>query len=751
MFVDDPVGHARGLRRQLDQVERLAAVAREPGFDPRLVLKIRIEGKPPSDIEAIPGLTVISEENKTLVVAFADQGGLREFRDRLDLIQRGRTATRKDLLFAVKGVEGWTPEDRTGAALAVEGTPSAPRYRLDVELWPLYEGRPEQRQRFVESFSRRCRELGAEVLDQVVQDEVIVLRVDVDDAGKDAFLRSKDVRTVDLPPRFQLGIDLLRQPLGSFPPVPAPSSTAPVVGVLDSGVASNHPFLANAMGHAESFIATDGPEDQHGHGTMVSGLAVYGDVESASREGRFVPQLRLLSGKVLTGANTYDRRLIESQVSEAVELFWRDYGCRVFNVSFGDVRHPYAGGRARSLTAVFDGLARRYGVLFTVAAGNFQGGTQGPSDWRSEYPAYLLSDEARVLDPAPALNVLTVGGLAEHDVSRMARRFPRDPSFQPIARRDQPSPFTRRGPGIGGAIKPEVVEYGGNWEVDLRTSGARPGGNSVLGVMSLSRDFAAGGGLFSVDCGTSYAAPRVAHLAARLLSEYPTATANLLRALIVAHARVPPSTATVMNGDDKAVLMIAGYGRPNAERTLLSDERCVTLMAEDQIGEEETHFFEIPIPDDFVGVPNRRPRRITLAVSHMPTVRTTRADYRASKLLLKLVYSADFESVKAVFRKTAPEDREQLIPEPTKVEPGSSSRHRGTVQVVTWPIVQTDRRWSGRKVFAVVARQVPGWARGLAEREPYALVAVVQDESESEVRLLTQLRQRLRERVRIGA
>ncbi|HXH09454.1 MAG TPA: hypothetical protein VNP04_06805 [Alphaproteobacteria bacterium] len=83
-----------------------------------------------------------------------------------------------------------------------------------------------------------------------------------------------------------------------------------------------------------------------------------------------------------------------------------------------------------------DTLARELGVLFLVPTGNFEGTDILPVDWRIEYPRYLLRPEAALIDPAPALNALTVGSLACWDATFNAQRYRNDPGEQPIARRD---------------------------------------------------------------------------------------------------------------------------------------------------------------------------------------------------------------------------------------------------------------------------------------------------------------------------
>ena len=138
-----------------------------------------------------------------------------------------------------------------------------------------------------------------------------------------------------------------------------------------------------------------------------------------------------------------------------------------------------------------------------------------------------------------ALSALTVGSLARNERNS---RWPNDPGYRPVARADQPSPFTRHGPSVNGAIKPDVVDYGGNMMLDARDGGRPMTGAHGVGELSTSNTFAAGQP-FAEDSGTSFAAPRVANAAAHVLKEYPDASVDLCRALLVAHAQGRPPRA----------------------------------------------------------------------------------------------------------------------------------------------------------------------------------------------------------------
>jgi subtilisin family serine protease len=210
-------------------------------------------------------------------------------------------------------------------------------------------------------------------------------------------------------------------------------------------------------------------------------------------------------------------------------------------------------------------------VLFVVPTGNFR---DVPVEWlKTEYPRYLFRDEARLVDPAPALNVLTIGSLARWDRGAKAWRWPHDLPENPIAQRDQPSSFTRCGCSVKGAIKPELVAYGGNQAIDPRGGHVS---DRWLGELSTGKDFAEGR-LLSERAGTSFAAPHVAHAAARLLAEVPNASMNLLRALLIANGRIPAASHDLFGGDEDQLAQVVGYGMVDVSNLYRSTEEEVIV------------------------------------------------------------------------------------------------------------------------------------------------------------------------------
>lgn len=410
---DDWRAFGVGLRTRLQQARERAAQD-IGGFDERRLIKLEMATPlDPAELQKISReIEIVSQEERSVVLAFATDVALAAFEARLTTLAEGGQPAYRHILFALRGFDHWTEDDRLGWALRLEGWPQSSPFALDVELWPI--SNPVERDQSWQAFEVWLREQGIQKLDAVKQAHLVLYRVRVDREGARLLLHHRDVRLVDLPARYGLAISALQADIQNVPPPPAPSENAPGVAVLDSGLTTGHPLLAPAVGDAQSFIDDLGPDDQHGHGTHVAGIALYGDIEEAWRAARFEPSLRLFSGRILDANNTNESKLIESQVDRAVRYFHSEYGCRVFNLSYGDRRKPYRGRHVRGLAVTLDTLARELGVLFVVPTGNLDA---MPPDVRAEYPRHLLTEEARLLDPATALNALTVGSLARWDAN----------------------------------------------------------------------------------------------------------------------------------------------------------------------------------------------------------------------------------------------------------------------------------------------------------------------------------------------
>ena len=754
----DVKGHGARLVERLAHAQ-LALAENIGGFDSRKLLKIRLRAgdKSVPSLDAIPGVEIVSQEAESIVLAFATEEGMAAFESRLTTLARDGTVIRQDLLFVIEDFDHWTAEDRTGSALREQGFPDTTTFMLDVELWP--QERKDRREAMADSFLNWLNERGIERLDEIRQPSLVMVRVGCNQLQAAQVLLHRDVRTVDLPPRLGLDVALLRTDINAFPLLSAPAHDAPAIAVLDAGLSSGHSLLGAAVGDAQGYViphrrAEDtGP---HWHGTFVGGLALYGDVESCIRRKQFSPQLRLFSGKVFADDGEDQTQFVEKAVEEAVRYLHSEYGCRVFNLSYGDLNKIYDGRHVRGLAYTLDRLTRELGILFVVPTGNLSS-TDLPDDARDQYPNYLFQQHTRLLDPATSINALTVGGISQLEATRDAQRHPNSIEDHVLARRNQPFPLTRIGPSINGAIKPDVVEHAGN--IALRRNSNSSSSNGIrhdgLGVLSLHGGFATGAA-FKEDIGTSYAAPQVAHKAARLLAELPTASHNLLRALLGVHARWPQACEKLLKADGKSenrdrLLQLIGYGQVDDAALYRSLDNTVTLLAEESIGKDKHHFYELPLPESMWAT-GRGLREVAVALAYSPAVRTTRLDYRHTKLWFHLVIAQSLEEVTQAYRR----NREEGMGEHINGRWLSNKvRKHGSLQVSRWQFKQAPTK--GKKMFVVITRQDNAWSDVQEDQEPYALAVVVEDRGQlnvplyAQVRTILESRVQLRQRAKVGS
>lgn len=754
----DPRGHGQKLNAYFATAAGQARKQIGSTADSPFVLKLKYEGALTFTNLTAHGLEFVSQEDKQLCVVFATEAGLVQFADHLNKLgMLGAVLTYKQILEAIAGIEAWSAEDRKSWALTHIGLPQAETFKLDVELWPVEVANHPNRIRLITAFERWLGGVGIDWIDKVNLDSLLMYRVEVNPDQAEMLLNHRDVRLVDLIPATGISVQQLTRDINELPrEIPPPVVGASRVCILDSGINGNHPLLRPAMAESASFVDEEGEADQAGHGTAVAGVALYGDVEQCDAGNFWRPQLWIYNGKVMkrcprTGNAVYNEHSLEASLTRAVEYFV-DLGCRIFNLSLGNSNAPYDGMHVRGLAYILDVLARRHNILFVVSTGNFCG-SENPAvpvnSWRDEYPEYLLSEQSSIIDPAPAMSVLTVGSIARHNATADAQRYPEIHQLSP-ASENQPSPFTRHGPSVKGAFKPDLVATGGNLACPMRPAGGQwKQVERGLGVLTFNHEFV-GKTIFKEVSGTSLAAPYITHLAGRLLNEYPASSANLLRAMLVNQAYLPDEVATTFSDEfrdaykeDKSTLNrdvardVAGYGEVNESDLFRSSDNTVVLVSEQTIEKDSCQFFELPLPPDFLRK-GLATRELTVTLAYSPAVRTTRIEYLATQISFRLVKGISLDEVQKHFNQATKADAESRNDDATNNRDiTAQQRSRGTVQSSRWTF---KRRNPDEKWFVVVIRQDREWNHpDVLDEEPYALVVTVADRDNEDAQLYTQI------------
>lgn len=693
-------------------------------------------------------MTVLSTEPNRATILFADDEHLQEFQQRIvhygGDIPAGQKHPSYKWLGAIDSLELWGREHRIGHKLRAIAIDPAALYTVDVELW-YFDSRDACQQR-LDELKQFIHGAHQQYLDKYLGSSLCLARVRVTGAVLEQLLQADTVATIDLPPHADLSVtSVFQKALDDFVPIPSPPADAPRLCVIDSGLERGHPMLGPAVGDTSAIPASIGTSlDRAGHGTRVAGVALYGDMAEGIQSGHFTPELMLFSVRVTNDDGHFDdETLLVNQIREAVTQMHEGYGCRLFNMSLGDPATIFTDNSYPTHWAtILDELAREKDIVIVVSAGNHHpvADTNDPDALVRNYPSYLFDDTARLIDPAMAVNVLTVGSLAHNHASYRTEQHPNDPAYIPIAQVNQPSPFTRRGPGVEGAIKPDLCDYGGNLVYDGRMRRVILNDQGA-GIVSIHHEFGQGR-LFAFDAGSSYAAPRVAHQAARILGQYPQASANLVRALLIASAEIPTETKECLgfqsNEEKNRLLQLCGYGKAELERALFSAPNCVTLFREETLEIDHFHLYEIPIPDEFKQL--KGIRRISATLAFDPPVRRTRRDYIGNRMSFKLIRGKTADEIVANYHGLSETGNQFTAATTTNtLWPNYETRHSGTVQKGTLEI-RSRSALDYDSPFYLVVWAEGRWAVREYATQNYAVVVTLEFEEQATVNLYETMR-----------
>lgn len=691
------------------------------------------------------GLVPVYRREDAVLAAYSPERDLRTLNRQI-----GSYATLTRKLFALAKIETigpWTRNDRISRRIRDLGQLESSRdYTVDLLLLPI-EGQPANPQALpaLESYVSSH---GGRIVDRATPPTFTALRVRLGgQALSDLLDYRDDIAMVDLPPEASVLVPhVLSLDVDEVPETPPPPPTAPAICVVDSGVLEGHPLLQRAIlsERSRSFPATLGPPIPRqpvgaaGHGTEVAGIAMYADVGASALRKVFTPPVWLINARFLDDQNALhpDRMPFLREVVQHVHD-----RCRILNLSFG--LEP-AGSFPSVHSAELDALTREYGVLFVVAAGNEHvEDSFGREFPEKPYPRFMLEPGWHVRSPAEAFNVLTVGGITPDSGPHQHAHH------EPVAPRRAPSPFTRAG-GLRNVVKPEVVEVAGNLAYDKAIKhwiDNDPG----LRIPTTSPRFSEGK-LLGLVFGTSFASPRVAHLASRILDRYSDATPNLLRALLVQSARDPEG---VEGWTRTQILQLCGFGVPDLDRATYCRPQRATLYYEGDLVVDEVRLFDIPVPSEFAKARGRKSLWVTLAYD--PPVSVVHRDQPTGIRLTWRVFRGDvaLRDVEASIAAAAERDHTEAAEgreerKDAKAMTGKipvRPQQRGTVQknLFRWQRGQHGDTYR----LAVVAKATrPAHAR---ERQRFAVVVTLECE-DATVNVYTAVRARLaagRIRVRI--
>lgn len=730
-----------------------------------------------------------SPNKSKLVIQFEDKIVLDLFNHERELWENDNPneailtyAQRRDLFYCIENIRSVSREDRIGPRLKkyFDNPSLFPDgfFVVNIDVW--YNGDRSKITETERIIKKALGTQGSTLFGDLFEIPSLLLgRAQVNEFTLNALLELDIINLVDLP--FST-ISTEQYELYSldFEPVINDNldDNAPLATVLDSGVFTANPLLSNVIVGEEEFDNTENTtSDLNGHGTGVAGIVVYGDFNKCIESEIFTPLVRICNGKVMHNENgnvsfPADKRP-EQIIKEAIEYFCKEYNCRVFNLSAGDTDHLYNGGRQFAWAEMLDQLSKSLDIVIVVSAGNMSDPYIHEFDSRDALMEncrnQLFHPEHRLIDPATSALCVTVGAITRFDEPEVIHN--RGVRLS-VGAKNYPSVFTRIGNGVNKAIKPEFVDYGGNYAVHQISRGDtrwyKNDRNLLEPTLHNGNDK-----IFKGYCGTSFSAPNVTHIAARIeraleeqIGERPSA--NLIRALLVNSAKCTPE---MVEWTGKSIdVLYSGKGNPKQERRLrligfgkandsilYSNEKQVTLFAEDEIDLRSFHLYKIPVPKEFLSV--RAEKQISISLAFNPITRLSRKDYLACNLWFEVFRKIDEETLlqykaKKESGKDTEDDLENL-PDGNKTAfyPGYKVLSKSTLQQRVWTKSArggSDLLWNENDPYIYVL--VTGKERfKYAEQElpqPYALVVTFSYSGQENIKLYEKLQNNVRIRDR---
>lgn len=399
--------------------------------------------------------------------------------------------------------------------------------------------------------------------------------------------------------------------------------------VLDHGVNNGHRLLEPVLSDVDCHAASPdwGTHDDHGHGTLMAGTAVLGDIlHGLDTQGPIIIRHRLESAKILPPPPEKNPRRL-----------WGHFMAR--GISRAEIQAPHRKrvicmavtsgddlqrGRPSSWSGQIDELASGYEDdrqrLIIVGAGN----VDDPENWK-RFPEANIT--CQVQDPAQAWNALTVGAYTEKTRITDAMLA----SYTPIAETGDLSPFSSTSstwPGRKWPIKPEVLFEGGN--VASGPNGA-VFDTDYLKLISTYHDPQVA--QFSSFDGTSVASAQAACMAARLQAEYPNAWPETIRGLIVHSAEWTETQKRLyLQNESKGayyqLAKICGYGVPNIERAISCAANSLSLISQADLQpfakhraksyyvSKDMHIYRLPWPIDVLQELGEIPVQMRVTLSY---------------------------------------------------------------------------------------------------------------------------------------
>lgn len=395
-----------------------------------------------------------------------------------------------------------------------------------------------------------------------------------------------------------------------------PEDNLPIIGIIDTGVSYSTPLAPILIREEELSITGENPlvdsaDDGYGHGTAVAALAALGrNIIKSNYSGKIPADARILSIKILDqNSGNISSSNVLSLLSNAIHKY---PSIKIFVLTICYNKHKLTNEDYSWYAYELDKFSHLNDcIIFISTANNNDAANQ--TDYNFEY---FKNELTNLCSPSESMNNITIGAAADNLASSVFRGISPDINFPTLYTRkcniDQ-SIFSRSKQNHN-LFKPDLIEAGGDYEKYGFIIGS--GDIASLDLLSANPSFSYYKGI-----GTSFSAPLVANIAAKIQKNYPDIKSQSIKALIINSSN---SNAIRIDNQYKNLKeSLIGNGRIDPQKCVFSSEDSISFVIEDEITPNNINIIPINFPkyliDSTIGKKNGILRiTTTLCFSFLP-------------------------------------------------------------------------------------------------------------------------------------
>lgn len=345
-------------------------------------------------------------------------------------------------------------------------------------------------------------------------------------------------------------------------PKPVEGKEYPIIGLIDSGISEENQIINPWIYKREELVPKE--YQNNSHATFIAGVMLFGNSLNFDTDGVQEPGFKILDVAAIPNSDedfgpTDD--ISEEVFLEGIETIMKKYSdkVKVWNMSLGT--NKKVNEIISDFAIELDRIQDEYGVQIFIAAGNYE-------DNIREWPVNSEHDD-RVTTPADSIRGIVVGSIALDNGS---------------VNKNEPSPFSRKGPGANFINKPDIVDYGGNINTDYSINGC--------GIVSFDVN-----GNYIEGIGTSYSTPFATVKYQNVLNNINNPEAMELSKALLIHSCVNPMTKSIEIENEDMKYIGFGIAENKLEEILKCDNSKVTIIIQGKIKTgEHIEIEDIPYP-----------------------------------------------------------------------------------------------------------------------------------------------------------